>query len=339
MSRKKLSPEELLPLILALIENQVLEPVPCREDPGTLYIPYMMNDAVEYYLILKNVRVTGDLPRNFPAETSVRIIEKDGRQGLLFGLPDTRPALWFDECLSVREYYQYHRIGHFWRNGYEHWRMLVYMIGTICDKYTFLGPAAVNDLELSLLPLVRFGPFRAFSPVEESLNERYPDGEEGWTCMRSLALAAGDKDYVKRIGCARLLLKLPFADRRRLEKDLEEALKKEERKALFLHIYKKICQASLCWQERRYDPAAEEKAEKARQEISGVMEKRGFSGTYPLFTKGGTMALALEEHPFTVEEIDYEGFAFGIRLMVWEEHAPWPRILKREDLAGEAAGL
>jgi hypothetical protein len=44
------------------------------------------------------------------------------------------------------------------------------------------------------------------------------------------------------------------------------------------------------------------------------------------------MALALEEHPFTVEEIDYEGFAFGIRLMVWEESAPCPRILKREDL-------
>ena len=332
MSKKTLAAKELLSLVTDLAGQQVLELVPSREDPGTLYIPYMMNDAVEYYLVLKNVHVTGDLPGDFPPESSVSVMERDGRTGLLFALPGARPAVWFDECLSVCEYYRYHRIGHFWRKGSEHWRMLVYMIGTISDKYTFLGLGAVNEKELSLLPLTGFGPFRAYSPVEESLEERYPDDEEGWRCMRSLALAAGDRDYVKRMDHARLLLKLPFADRRRLEKDLEEALKKEERKTLFLHIYNKICQASLCWQERRYDPAAEEKAEEERQEISGIMEKRGFSGTYPLFAKGGTMALALEEHPFTVEEIDYEGFAFGIRLMVWEEHAPCPRILKKEDL-------
>lgn len=332
MSKTTITAEALLSLVSDLIQQQVLELVPSREDPGTLYIPYMMNDAVEYYLVLKNVRVTGDLPEDFPEGSLVRVMEKDGRRGLLFVLPNARPALWFDECLSVREYYQYHRIGHFWRKGYEHWRMLVYMIGTISDKYTYLGPEAVNGMERSLLPLTGFGPFRAFSPVEESLDGRYPDSEEGWTCMRTLALEAGDSGYVKKMDHARLLMRLPFADRKRLEKDLEEALKKGERKALFLHIFRKICRASLPYPERRYSPAAEEKAGKERQEISLALKEKGFAGTYPLFTKEASMALALEEHPFTVEEIDYEGFAFGIRLMVWEESAPCPRILKREDL-------
>ena len=35
--------------------------------------------------------------------------------------------------------YRYHEIGHFWRDGAEQWRQLVYMIGTIREKYRFLG--------------------------------------------------------------------------------------------------------------------------------------------------------------------------------------------------------
>lgn len=333
MSERKLTDKELLSLTEELMEHEVLEFVPSREDPDTLYIPYMMNDAVEYYLILRNVRITGDLPEDLPPGASVRTALQDGRQGLLFDLPGCgKPALWFDECTSSCAFYQYHRIGHFWRKGAGHWRMLVYMIGTIHDKYTFLGPEAVNGAELSLLPLVRFGPFRAFSPVEESLEEMYPDGEEGWTCMRSLALEAGDTDYVRRIDHARFLIRLPFADRKHLEQGLEDALLEKGRRKLFLHIYNKVCRASLPYRERLYAPAAEEAARKAREAVSAAMARRGFAGSYPRFTKGDDLALALEEHPFTVEEIDYEGFSFGIRIMLWEGNASCPRILNPGDL-------
>ena len=96
MLKTTITAEALLSLVSDLIQQQVLELVPSREDPGTLYIPYMMNDAVEYYLVLKNVRVTGDLPEDFPEGSLVRVMEKDGRRGLLFVLPNSRPALWFD---------------------------------------------------------------------------------------------------------------------------------------------------------------------------------------------------------------------------------------------------
>ena len=334
MSKKTLSSQELLIMISGLLENQVLELIVSGTDPGIVYVPYMMNDAVEYYLVLKNVRITGDLPEEFPENTAVRTAEQGGRKGLLFEFPDSvKPALWFDECISVCEYYQYHRIGHFWRKGSEHWRMLVYMLGTVHDKYTFLGPEAVNEQELSLLPLIHFGPLRAYSPVEGSLKERFPDSGEGWTCMKATALEAGDRDYAARIDRACLLMKLPFADRQRLEKDLEEALGRKERRKLFFHIYEKISRASLSYRERLYDPSAAGKAEKARSETAAALCRIGFAGTYPRFEKGGTLVLALEEHPFTVAEIDYEGFAFGIRLMVWDQNAPCPRILMPEELS------
>lgn len=334
MFQKKLTAGELLSLTEDLVKDQVLEFIPSRDDPAILYIPYMMNDAVEYYLVLKNFRITGDLPPDFPPDTSLRTVSQSGRRGLLFALPDSgKPVLWFDECISVCRFYQYHRIGHFWRKGSEHWRMLVYMLGTVHDKYTFLGPEAVNDQELSLLPLIHFGPLRAYSPVEGSLKERFPDSGEGWTCMKATALEAGDRDYAGRIDRACMLMKLPFADRQRLEKDLEEALGRKERRKLFFHIYEKISRASLSYRERLYDPSAAGKAEKARSETAAALCRMGFAGTYPRFEKGGTLVLALEEHPFTVAEIDYEGFAFGIRLMVWDQNAPCPRILMPEELS------
>ena len=68
--------------------------------------------------------------------------------------------------------------------------MLVYMVGTIHDKYAFLGPDAVHDAEFALLPLVHFGPFRFYSPIDEPLDDRYPENEDGWTYMRKAWSAA-----------------------------------------------------------------------------------------------------------------------------------------------------
>ena len=49
-----------------------------------------------------------------------------------------------------------------------------------------------TQAEKELLPLMELAPFRAFSPVKESLDEEYPDTLEGVECMKKLALEAGD---------------------------------------------------------------------------------------------------------------------------------------------------
>ncbi len=328
MNTLTLPHKELLLLVDDLLELEVLELIPSETDPADLYIPYMMNDAVEYYLILRNYQLMGPLPEEFPGETLVRLVTAPERPGLIFDMPaGEKLTLWFDRCEAVRNFYQYHRIGHFWRKGEEHWRMLVYMIGTIHDKYAFLGPDSVNEEELLLLPLVHFGPFRFYSPIDEPLDDRYPENDDGRTAMRALALAAGDTDYAQKIDRAEALKKLPFFRRETSEKMLTEALLAPERRQLFDYIYKKVCEASSRYPERAYDAATETHMENERLRAASALHKEGFTGTYPLFTRGGTTALALEEHPFTVRELDYEGFSFHIRFMVWERGESSPRIL------------
>ena len=320
MTTSPLSREDLLLLIDDLLDLEVLELIPSENAPGDLLIPYMMNDAVEYYLILSNCQVMGTIPEEFDGDTLVKLVNTPKRPGLIFDQPDgNKLTIWFDRCEAVRRFYQYHRIGHFWRPGAEHWRMLVYMIGTIHDKYAFLGPEAVNEEELAILPLVHFGPFRFYSPIDEPLDDRYPESEDGWTCMRALALEAGDEEYVRAIDHAERLKKIPFFPLENAARPLTEALDRPERRGLFEHIYRKVCEASLHYPERVYDAETNARMAEARRQMAESMHAEGYVGEYPRFTKGKISAWAMEEHPFTVQALDYDGFSFGIRLLSWEE--------------------
>lgn len=327
MAVQPLSHENLLLLVDDLLELEVLELIPKDTDSATMYIPYMMNDAVEYYLILNNCQVMGEIPEEFDGDTLVKLIDSPDRPGLIFEMPSgDKLTLWFDSCAFEKSFYQYHRICHIWRRGEEHWRMLVYMVGTIHDKYAFLGPDSVNDAEFALLPLVHFGPFRFYSPIDEPLDDRYPENEDGWTCMRNLALEAGDADYVKMIDRANALKKLPFIRTDTLIKNLANALSLSRRKPLFEHIYSKVCEASSRYPERTYSPETIFEMEKARKAADAGLRAEGFTGDYPAYTKGGMSAIVFEEHPFTVQELDYEGFAFRIKAMIWDPEDACPKI-------------
>jgi hypothetical protein len=327
MAAQPLSHENLLLLVDDLLELEVLELIPKDTDSATMYIPYMMNDAVEYYLILSNCQVMGEIPEEFDGDTLVKLIDSPDRPGLIFEMPSgDKLTLWFDSCAFEKSFYQYHRICHIWRRGEEHWRMLVYMVGTIHDKYAFLGPDSVNDAEFALLPLVHFGPFRFYSPIDEPLDDRYPENEDGWTCMRNLALEAGDTDYVKMIDRANALKKLPFIRTDTLIKNLANALSLSRRKPLFEHIYSKVCEASSRYPERTYSPETIFEMEKARKATDAGLRAEGFTGEYPAYTKGGMSAIVFEEHPFTVQELDYEGFAFRIKAIIWDPEDACPKI-------------
>ena len=160
-------------------------------------IPYMMNDAVENYLILKNGQMIGNYLNDDTLEVTAKLaVEKDRyvlsvRQG-----EENAFTLYFSEIEERIQCFQYHRIGHFWVKGQEQWRQLVYIIGTIYEKYDYLGEAYCNESEKELLRLVEFPPFRMWSPIHESLEEKYPATYEGVTCMERLAKKAKDTRYL-----------------------------------------------------------------------------------------------------------------------------------------------
>lgn len=219
-----------------------------KEGSPDFYIPYMMNDAVESYLVLKKCRLVGEYDEGGCSEVSGELIREEGKFALIVRQDGGNVfTLWFDTLEFVREYYQYHQIGHFWMKGQEQWRQMVYIVGTIYDKMEYLGKESCNRQEKEILPLIGFAPFRRWSPISDSLEDVYPPTPEGTECMKRLAAEAGDNGYVRMI---KIYEKLPF---RWMEKILARRLCSPKRESLYRLICDKTAKASGQYQERHYE--------------------------------------------------------------------------------------
>lgn len=319
---------DLYEKLQTLQEHDALELI-FEPDTEQLFIPYMMNDAVEYYFILKQCQIQGTFLNKIPDDATIELassgtaIDSDSscnknpfdskRHAIIIRTPDdTTLTIWFSHCSQEIHYYQYHRIGHFWVQGQEHWRRLVYIIGTIHEKNAFLGQVSCNSTELSLLPLVEFPPFRYWSPIHDSLDHYYENSREGYLCMLRLAKEAGDSSFVKML---HIYGHLPSVIRE--SKACTRFMAKQITKVKHISIYKYICKcidkASRAYDLRDYGKEHNETIERIRTQFTKELYADGYSGIYPCFQKKSEKITAMEEHPFTVLESDT--FKFRIHKM------------------------
>lgn len=303
-----------------IFEQQVFELSRKGDD---FFIPYMMNDALEDYLIIKDASLVGEYDYHSEeepdrrrgrdeAEETVepRLVKTDEKYGLILKKQGRTATLWFKELSHSRQCYQYHAIGHFWRKGEEHWRRLVYIAGTLYDKYQYIGEEACSKEEQELAELMEFAPFRSFSPIEASLDGTYPDTERGLERMRMLAEEAGDERFVKLLDAWE---KNPTEG---MKRKLIRKMNAPERETLYTLIDEKIAHASLAWPERRYEEKEEKEIRKKREECAKELSKKGFEGSYPVYRKDKLCIRVMEEHPFTLlESADY---FFSLQYMVSE---------------------
>lgn len=310
--------EMLKNCIQELIDCSALELLRCLEsNPNDMYIPYMMNDALEYYFILTECTAIGELKTDFPLGTIVEAVQYSDGKGLILRRPDeTILTLQYQDCKSVRQLYQYHMIGHFWREGQEQWRQLVYIIGTIYDKLHYIGEEACNAAEKRLLPLITFPPFRYWSPIHGDLNDCYMDTEEGICCMEAFAREAEDREYLSLLQQYR-----QNPDQKMIEL-LAQALTKPERKVLYHTIWKKLSCASSCYPMRDYGIVLNTKIAAERKRAAELLYQKGFKGRYPCFQRETMQVVAAEEHPYTVFGLEYDDFTFRIQFMVSHSYTP-----------------
>ncbi len=212
------------------------------------YIPYMMNDALECFFVLENGQLKGEIS---PEQvTEIELIETDNFPALIIRQNDgTVATLWFKDFKKALTCYRYHEIGHFWVESHEQWRQLVYIIGTIYDKYQYLGTSICNAEELALLPFMEFAPFRCWSPIHESLDAHYPDTIDGIRCMRKFCIEANDKKLLKLLSLYEKLYPLGI---RKLADMIATELGKTGHEALYELIYKKVRTASKKYPARDY---------------------------------------------------------------------------------------
>lgn len=279
------------------------------EGKNNFYIPYMMNDALECYFILENGQMTGTWISVFSGNTTAELIEEENRWALIFRQGEENVfTLWFTNIRKHLTCYPYHEIGHFWVKGQEQWRQMVYITGTIYDKYEYLGNLVCSPAEKELLPLMEFAPFRMWSPVHESLEQNYPDTWDGLNTMKMLAHETNSHTFC-------LLLALyPFLSAGWYTRFLAHCLTLPLGQKIYERLYQKIKTASEKYSARSYAPEHKQYIQQQRTQAIKTLHQHGFTGTYPYFQKGRWQVIAAEEHPFTI--LESKDFTFRIQYMV-----------------------
>lgn len=321
---KHLTYDQFKDAVRIITEHVPFELILRTEADGTQagYVPYIMNDSMECYIVLENCRIVGSITENYQGKTEVEFA--DHTMGISVRQNDNVYTAWFTGIRQHLQLYRYHEIGHFWTVGDEPWRRLVYMVGTIYDKMKFSPEPGCSEEEQQLARLIEFAPFRVYSPVSESILPLYPETKEGAQLFAQMAEEAGDKWLARKI---RLYDRFPNPI---MAIHIANRLTKSKSIPVYQHIFSRICTASAAYPARDYGELRNAKMQAERDKVTAALHEDGFQGEYPLFRKQGMEVLAAEEHPFTILETD--DYRFRIRFMVSE-------YTERETPAGICAGF
>lgn len=296
--------------IQKLIDFDALELyIQTDDEHSVAYIPYMMNDAVECYLCFKQCSVLGKWDGKKGA-IDYSAVEHDNKKGLILRQSDGNTvSIWYERVSKHVECYQYHRIGHFWVKGQEDWRRLVYIIGTLHDKYTFMGEEICNTTETDLLSLMEFAPFRYWTPIHESLDDYYEDTEDGINCIDQIAERINSASLKKLIASYKKEYGSETLTSGKITKYAKKLSKCEE---LYSYLNRQIDSASLFYKERNYSETEKKKMDSARREAMEPYTKKAYKGEYPVLKKGKKIVIFYEEHPYVLRDFEYMDYEFKV---------------------------
>lgn len=281
------------------LENLARQGALCfYQAPDGLRIPYLMNDTVECYLLLRDARVTGCFEKFPGMGAAANGIYEDGKRAVIVRQKNGSVfTVWYEKApVFAADCYQYHQIMHYRGKGSPHLKRQAAIVSAICDKRRYIGSFVCNDTERELCDLIGFTPFRHYAQGIPAETLTYQDEKTGAEAMRKLALEAGDRAYVRMIDrymkepsgflCRLLTVMLAMPGHEKIYEKLEE----------------KIETASSGYSGRSYDKPQELSCAIRRITAGRVLENRGFTGTYPHFRKGLTSITVYEEQPFTKME-------------------------------------
>ena len=198
-------------MLQELLEQEQFELIfPERSISGQpdIRLVYLMNDAVESFLVFHNARMTGEYRPDYEGEISASMSFEDMEYILVVHQGDSVVTIFFEDLLTDVHLYNYGEIGHFWMKDYEYLRQLEYRLAIMRDKYDYLGGEYCTPEERKLAMLVDFPPLNycCYPAVPEQYIvprvEPWVPTEEAIAVMEKLA--ALDERYPEIIRlCAR----------------------------------------------------------------------------------------------------------------------------------------
>lgn len=272
---------------------------------GEIRLVYLMNDAVESFLVFGNARMTGVYKPDYEGEI-LADLSRQGREYILVVHQDDSVVTLFFETLTLEKHlYDYSQIGHFWVEGYEYLRQLEYRLAILRDKYDYIGGDSCNALEEKLSSLVEFPPLNycCYPAVPEKYivprENPWVPSQKAISVMKEIAEQADDDSFIRWLEIYR---RFPF---KWMARKLAGMLHCTKHIKVTECLSRKLKEASAGYGDRSFGKEADKQLEalmKKAKERQAELKARGIESE------------VLREEPFTTAR---DSLGFKVYLMIW----------------------
>lgn len=295
---------EVLEKLVQLLEQNQFELIFTEQD---IRLVYLMNDAVESFLVFQNARMTGEYKDDYEGELDATLEKQGQKYVLIVHQGDTVVTLFFENLIQENHFYEYGTIAHFWVKKYEYLRQLEYRLAILRDKYDYLGEKSCNEKEKQLAQLVDFPPLNYCCypavPAKYIVPRENPwkPSEDALMVMEELAERAGDR-FLKIVLKLYRKYPIPF-----LAKRIGNMLHRNRHSKVVDLIDREIQETSKKYPCRYFGRDIELKV---YQTMNAVKERQN------QLKEKGQQSVILREEPFTIAQ---DSIAYKIYLMIWKQ--------------------
>jgi len=278
-----------------------------KEASGDIRLVYLMNDAVESFLIFQNASLTGNYLENYEGSLKASLSQEEEKYILVVWQGDNVVTLFFEDLDLEIHLYNYGEIGHFWVPGYEYLRQLEYRIAIARDKLEYLGKEACTQEEQELVQLADFPPLNycCYPAVPQKYivpkEEPWVPSAAAFQVMEKLIEEAGDRSLARLL---HIYKKFPYPLAAQV---FAWALHRNRHARVIDLLTEKIKNVAATYPNRSFGE------EKDRQ-LNHLLSKAG--KLQEKLAQDGVHVEVLREEPFTIAR---DSLDFQVFLMIWKK--------------------
>lgn len=313
-------PFEKLKLLLDQGEFELLEDEEEKNKGNRYRLVYLMNDAVESFLVLENGRMTGEYQREYDGEIEAELREYEGTETfrettegrkkkyvLTVHQGESVCTLLFTGLKEEVSLYNYGEIGHFWVKGYEYLRQLEYTFAILRDKREYLGDRYCNRREQKLAALADFPPLN-YTCYPAISKEYLVERDDAWsptgqalTVMEELLKEVGDKQLLRLV---RLYAMFPV---KVLARYIAMQLHRTKHQKVIQTLQQQVRQAAKNYPERKFFGKEEKQFREQKKRAQACAKE---------WEEKGCRTDIFREEPFTTSRDSIEGKYY---VMIWKK--------------------
>ena len=303
---------ETIGMLQELLEqNQFELLIPEEPEAKDIRLVYLMNDAVESFLIFRNAHMTGTYKSEYEGELEFSLSHDEKREEYILSVwqGDSVVTILFPRLELEVHLYNYGGIAHFWVPGYEYLRQLEYRIAILRDKLDYLGEEYCTPREQKLAMLTDFPPLNycCYPAVPAKyivpIDDPWSPSLEALEVMEELAEEAGDQSFQKILKAYRHFPVRPFS------RWIGRQLRRKKHAPLVDLLTDRICEETKKYPCRSYGGTAD-------REIGELLKKAESRKAELLEKRKARRIEVMREEPFTTAK---DSLGFQVWVMIYQD--------------------